>query len=276
MKNAYLTIKKNNYLVFVTVLFGFFVLFWAIIHIFKLEHLYEIFSDTYGGMALLSGIYGLKLSKSWGYTKSLVGKSILLFSLGLVAQGFGQVTYSIYYLVLGIDVPYPSIGDLGYFGSIPLYIFGVWFLGKAAGMAHSLKSCKGIIVSVLVPLVILVASYAFFLSGYDFMEVPPLVVFFDFGYPLGQAIYLALAITVYLLSKSMLGGIMKDRVLILLAALLAQYAADFTFLFQASRDVWEAGGINDFMYLVSYLLMFIALVHVDSALGQMLKIGKKE
>ena len=275
MRNFYLTIKKNNYLILVGLIYIFFISYWIVIHLLRLEYLYETFSDTYGVVAFLSGIYGLKLSKSWGYTKSLVGKSIFLFALGLIAQGFGQITYSFYYLVLGVEVPYPSIGDLGYFGSIPLYAFGIWFLGRASGMLHTLKSCKGVLISVFVPLVLLIASYAFFLSGYEISETPLLVIFFDFGYPLGQAIYLSLAVTVYLLSRRVLGGIMKDRVLILLSALLAQYAADFTFLFRANREIWVAGGINDFMYLIAYALMFLALVYVESALEQIFSVNKK-
>lgn len=47
-------------------------------------------------------------------------------------------------------------------------------------------------------------------------------------------------------------------------ALLAQFIADWTFLYQASREIWYAGGINDYMYLCSYLIMTLAIIRFNS------------
>jgi hypothetical protein len=92
----------------------------------------------------------------------------------------------------------------------------------------------------------------------------PLVVFLDFGYPLGQAIYISLAVLTYLLSRSVLGGIMKMRILFILFALVIQYMSDYTFLYQASRGVWHAGGINDFLYITAYFIMALSLLQFES------------
>jgi hypothetical protein len=53
---------------------------------------------------------------------------------------------------------------------------------------------------------------------------------------------------------------MRPKILLILFGLLAQYAADFTFLYQNHHGTWKAGGVNDYMYLISYFIMTIALV----------------
>src|SRR5579872_4206927 len=91
----------------------------------------QLFSGTYGVLALLGGIWGVIISRKWGGFKSIFGRSILMFSVGLLLQEFGQIAYSLYYL-RNIEVPYPSLGDVGYFLTIPAYIYGVYLLGKAS------------------------------------------------------------------------------------------------------------------------------------------------
>lgn len=218
------------------------------------------FPSIYGIMALWGGICGFIISKKWGGTKSLMGKAILMFSFGLFAQEFGQIAYAYLAFVQNIEVPYPSIGDIGYFGSIPLYIYGVWLLAKASGVSIKLQSFKNKIQAIIIPLVMLTISYLLFLQGYEFDWTNPLRVFLDFGYPLTQAIYISLAILTYFLSKGVLGGIMKNKILFILFALVIQFLSDCTFLYQSSRGTWSAGGINDYMYLISYSLMTLGLI----------------
>jgi hypothetical protein len=245
-------------------LFVFFVLCWVFINLrFKTNSFWHnLFSDTYGIVAAVGGLWGLRSAKKWGGFKSLMGKAISFFSLGLVFQAFGQFIYSIYYLYLKIETPYPSLGDLGYFGSIPFYIYAVLLLGKVSGVKISLKVLKNKIQAVLIPVLGLTISYFVFLHGYEFDWSAPLIVFLDFGYPLGQTVYISLAILTFLLSRKILGGIMKNRILIILAALVIQYIADFMFLYQFNRETWSAGKINDLTYLLAYFLMTQTLIQL--------------
>lgn len=226
----------------------------------------ELFSAVYGTMALFGGIVGLAVSKKWGGNKSLIGKSILMASLGLLAQEFGQVAYSLYTYLLHTEIPYPSVGDIGYFGSIIFYMFSAIYLIKALKLKTTLTSVKNQFWVIGVPLILLATSYLFFLNGYEFDFNNPLVIFLDFGYPLGQAIYISLAILAYLLSRNYLGGIMKPVIIFILFALVIQYASDFTFLYQVNRETWKTGGINDYMYLISYFVMTIALLRFDNVI----------
>lgn len=222
----------------------------------------QIFGAVYGVVAVLGGIIGLVVSKKWGGRKSLVGRALLFFALGLFAQELGQLIYSYYTYVQNIDIPYPSVGDIGYFSSVLFYILGAWQLAKAAGIKFSLKDRSKKITAVVLPLLLLTGSYLFFLRDYQFDFSSPtasLTVFLDFGYPLGQTVYIIIALMTYMLSKNLLGGIMKNRVLFLLLALLIQYLADFTFLNAVKTGAPFPGGANDLMYLLAYGAMALAL-----------------
>jgi hypothetical protein len=86
---------------------------------------------------------------------------------------------------------------------------------------------------------------------------------------MGQAVYIALALAAWIVSKRYLGGIMKSVITFLIFALCLQYMADFTFLYQVSRETWQTGGINELMYLVSYFVMTIALIRFGSTYNKL-------
>ncbi|MFH1170724.1 MAG: hypothetical protein V1704_04165 [Candidatus Vogelbacteria bacterium] len=180
-------------------------------------------------------------------------------SLGLLAQSFGQSVFSFYFYT-GAELPYPSLADLGFFGSIPLYIYGVILLGRASGIKVSLKSYAKQIVAFIIPLLMLGVSYYIFLKDYEFDWSQPIKTFLDFGYPLGQAFYVSIAILVFILSRKILGGIMKIPILIFLIALVSQYLSDYLFLYQSNNGTFVGGGSVDYMYLVSYFLMALSLI----------------
>lgn len=230
------------------------------------------FGSIYGVMALWGGIWGLSFAGKWGFVKSIMGKAMIFFSLGLFAQVFGQITYAYYSFFRNVDIPYPSLGDIGYFGSIPLYIYGVILLAEASGVHLSLKSAVSKAQAIIIPLIMLGVGYFLFLQDYSIDGTDTLRVLLDFGYPLGQAIYIAIAILTYSLTRGMLGGIMKSKILLFLIALVVQFLADYVFLFQAYYQTWSVGGWNDYMYLLSYFLMTMALLQLKTVADRLQKI----
>jgi len=244
--------------------FVFFTAWWGLIQLpVPNQHLLnQLWGGLYGIVALLGAVWGLKISKQWGGLKSLMGKAICMFALGLFAQEFGQLAYNYYIFYRRIEIPYPSMGDVGFFSSVIFYILGAIYLARASGVAVSLQSFKSRMQAFIIPVVMLAYSYFIFLQGYEFDWSNLLTIFLDFGYPLGQAMYVAIAMLAVLLTRGVLGGVMKLRILIIFFALLFQYLCDFMFLYQAHHETWTAGGLNDYMFLVSYLIMTLALLHL--------------
>ncbi len=264
-------IFKNKKAQFVLVFFLGFVVWWGMIQLGEdqASPMRQLFAALYGLIAIWGGVWGLIGAKKWGGMRSVMGRSLTAFSLGLFAQEFGQLSYSYYIYYLHQEVPYPSAGDVGYFLSIPLYLYGAWSLGHVAGAKLSLRSLSSKIQVVVIPFAMVVASYFIFLQGYEYSASDPIKAFLDFGYPLGEAVYISFAVLALLLSRKFLGGIMRPRIIFIIAALFVQYAADFTFLYQAQRGWWFAGGVNDLVYLIAYVCMTLALMEFDGLVNKL-------
>lgn len=228
-----------------------------------------LFGATYGIISLWGGFWGLVISKRWGGFSSTIGRAIILLSLGLLAQEFGQLVFSYYNIFLKVEIPYPSLADFGFFGSIPFYIIGMVHLAKAAGSKFSLNTIVNKLQIVVVPLFMLVVSYLLFLRGYEFDFSDPLRVFLDFGYPFGEALYISVAILAYFLSRKILGGVMKSRILFLIGAFVMQYLADFNFLYQNSQGTWINGGYGDYIYFLAYFVMTLGLIQLKTVLDKL-------
>ena len=261
------TLRKQRQAQIIVVLFLMLTAFWILLQLgiyngqILFNHsIHKFFGALYGFIALFGAIWGMGIAKQWGSTKSIVGKSLIFFSLGLLAQEFGQLSLSYLDYVFNIAGAYPSIGDVGYVGSIPLYIAGIYYLAQASGVKITFQLFFKKIQAILIPVAMLLLGYILFLQGYNFDWSNPVKIFLDFGYPFGQALYVSFALLAFLLSKNVLGGIMKNKVMFILIALCMQFLSDYTFLYQSSKGTWSVGGINDFMYLVSYFLMTFGLI----------------
>jgi hypothetical protein len=268
-KNENSWIIKSSLIIFV-----FFTIWWILLQFDNSVNLSlhkQIFSAFYGLMALWGGIFGIYVSSKWGGLKSVVGKAIIFLSLGLLAQEFGQIIYSFYFFFFKI-VSYPSIGDLGYFGSIFFYLIGLLYLGKASGVTFKFKTTKYKLLTIFIPLLLLGVSYWIFLKDYQFDLTNPLKIILDFGYPMGETIYISAALLIYLFSKGILGGIMKSKILFILFALLIQFFADYSFLYINYYGNMSPGGINDFIYLIAYYFMGISLIELLNAYSDIKKL----
>jgi hypothetical protein len=246
--------------------------FWSVLAVKGLQgetNIAEKFSALYGLMALYGGVVGLTVSRRWGWFKSRVGRAVAFASLGLLAQELGQVTYSAYTYLWHREIPYPSWGDVGYFGSVILYILAAYSLVKALSVKSASRTKLSKLWIVCIPIVVLAFSYFMFLRDYQYNFRHPLTLFLDFGYPLGQALYIALAILAFVLSRRFLGGVMRSVILFLIFAFALQYVADFMFLYQVSRNTWKTAGANELMYLISYFVMTLALISFKSVLDNL-------
>lgn len=247
-------------------LFIFFTAWWIVLQFMHLPQgsdYYQLWGGTYGLVALLGGIWGVITARKWGGFHSVMGKSIFFFSLGLLSQEVGQIAYTYYISFLHQPLPYPSVGDFFFYTTVPLYIMAVIFLAQPS-VDISLRSIKGKLQTVIIPTGVLLLCYIVFLNGYKFVWSNPVKILIDLGVPVGEGIYISIALLTYVLARGVLGGIMKSKVLFILIALLAEFIADWVFLYQASRGTWYTGCINDYMYLVAYFIMTLALLSLRS------------
>ncbi len=259
-------LKGSKNLQIITVFFAILTVWWLSIFFRGLAEGPEnnAFTLIYPLLSLIGGVAGLSFAKKWGGLKSVLGGSITYFSAGILAQFAGQALYSYYIYVLGVEVPYPSVGDVAFFGSVVFYIFGVVQLAKVSGLRLSFATLSGKVQAFIIPLIVLFLSYWIFLNGYEPDWSDWVVTFLDFGYPIGQVVYVSIALLALLISKNILGGVMRKPIMLLIMALIVQYIADFHFSYQASRDTWYVGGTNDFIFAFAYFLMAISLFSIGN------------
>lgn len=262
------TIRKEYFAKVAVALLIILTIWWALLNLSgSREQLQNyLFGASYGLMAILGGVAGIRIARHWGGSKSIMGKAIFVLSFGLLAEEYGQLVFSYYNIFAHVQVPYPSLADIGFFGNIPLYVIGIVLLAQASGVHFSLKKLSGKIQTVFIPAAMLAFSYFFFLQKYEFDWSNPLKIFLDFGYPLGQAFYVSLAFLTYSLSNNILGGIMKNKILFLLFAFAIQYLADYNFLFQSSDGTWLNGGYGDYLYLLAYFIMTLGIIQLNTVL----------
>lgn len=256
---------RSSYLIFIAIfIFIFFSMWWIMLQLFvdKGNFIYLIFSATYGLMLIYGGICGIHTSLKWGGLKTLLGRAIFMFSLGLFAQEFGQLTYSYYTIFYQIQVPYPSIGDIGFSSTILLYTYGVWLLAKSSGININIHMLKKNLLALIIPFFMLTVSYLLFIKNYEVNFETPVKTLLDFGFPLGESLCIAIAILIFIFSRNILDGIMRSKALWILFALVIQFIVDYIFIYYS--NIFYPGSIIDFMYLISYFIMTLALLSLKS------------
>lgn len=257
--------QNSFFLLFLAVLYGIF-LGWGLLSSISTTFPYRsLFFDTYWTIIIPGLLIGLSAAIHWGGLKSLVGKGILLLCLGLAGQLFGQVVFSTLYTLYPDGVPYPSLADLGYFGSIPLYCIGTWYIARAAGAELGLKQKSGILKVIIIPILLLIFTFYFFVGSLDLNFAEPITTILNFGYPIGQAVYVTAGILAFSLSSGWLGGTLRKGVLLIVLSLLIQYVADSSFLYLSGQGLWQAGGINDVLYLTAYFVLSLGFLSFHNA-----------
>lgn len=223
------------------------------------------FAAIYGLITAYGGILGLYYAKKWGMFRSFLGKTLVFLSISMLLTELGQLTFSYYNIFADVEIPYPSLADVGFFGAIPMYILGAYYLARTLNVKFGFKgSVWKLIVMTVIPLAMIATTALVYGHYYDASESSLLIVLLDYGYPVGQAITVSLAIIILLNVGRALGGIMRPRVFMLLGALFLQYIADLNFLLQGFNESWNNGGYGDYLYFVSYYVMVLALLSFRS------------
>lgn len=265
----------NKKLLIVTFVFLGYVIWWSLLQlVFPDSELSRgYYADSYGVLALISGVMGLIVARKYGSFKSRVGTGVSLFSLGLLSQFLGQLSYSILYYAYGIENAYPAFGEIFYLATIPFYALGVINIALASGMSLEKSRPWKKIFSVLFPLLMVITSYVLFLRNYDATDLPGTIVLLDFIYPLGQSVFLSLALLTFIMTFKTLGGLMKKKVLLILLSLVFQYVADSTFIYEVQADIWQPAGFSDILFLFSYFIMGWALLQFDTIIEDLKRIS---
>jgi len=227
----------------------------------------NLYTNLYGIIPLIGGIYGLMVAKHWGGFKSKVGKAVTLLSLGLVTWGLGMVIWIYYNLILGVEIPYPSWADAAFILSWPLWGAGAAFLSIATGAKFGARQIRGRVMLFVIPIAVIAVSYYFLVTvarqGVVSAYEDGLKTFFDLAYPIGDVIILAVALLIIGLSYSYFGGIYKKAIFFILGAFVINYLADFTFSYTTSLETYYNGSLADVLFIITMTVLATGIAKLD-------------
>lgn len=171
---------------------------------------------------------------------------------GILLWFLGEVTWSVYYDVLNVSVPYPSVADAFYLsGYIPLFAgfyFYVTYFRPAISRQVVLGVMGAILASAAVVLVLLIGP-VLATSG------EPLAKFFDFAYPLLDLALLSMALLgLGLLVKGRLG----TAWLFFNVGILLNVLGDLLFTYTTALGTYYLGSLPDLFFMQGYVSFALA------------------
>lgn len=228
----------------------------------------NLWTNFYGIIPIIGGIWGIFISRKWGSFRSMVGRAIVFVSLGLIFWGIGISIWVFYNLVLNEAIPYPSWADAAFIVSWPLWGIGAVYLSRATGAQFGLRNKNGKLFLFFMPVVVIIFSYYFLVTvARGGILVPSiegyLKLFFDLAYPIGDVIILTIALLVYGLSYKYLGGKYRYAVYLILFSFALNYLADFIFSYTTTIETYYNGSLADVFFATTMFVMSLGLILLD-------------
>ncbi|MDP3697855.1 MAG: hypothetical protein Q8R55_07685, partial [Candidatus Taylorbacteria bacterium] len=183
---------------------------------------------------------------------------------GVVAWGIGSIIFAYYNLVLGIEVPSPGLADVVYVLSYPFWALGLINLGKGIGAGYKLRTPKGRVALVLVPILGFALTYFIFVTiaqggEFDFGDAGAIKIFINIFFPLGDFVIITALGLIYSLSYRMFGGRFKWPINILLIGQFLLYCADSGFSYTAIQGTFYVANWVDLLFAHAMFLLAISV-----------------
>ena len=176
-----------------------------------------------------------------------------LFAASAFSWGLGEVIWSWYQVVLGVDVPFPSAADAGFLLAVPLGVAGVFAFTSAPRRLTSRG--EAVLAGAIVAMSLLFVAWSVGLGKvYETSSQSPTAQLIGLAYPVGDII----TATVLVLALRRARRAEVGRLLLLLGGLACNALADSAFAYLTANGTYGAvGSVLDAGWVVGYL--FIAL-----------------
>ncbi|MEY2426917.1 MAG: hypothetical protein QOI61_2489 [Actinomycetota bacterium] len=185
-----------------------------------------------------------------------------LLGLSLACWALGEVIWAFYEVVLQVEVPFPSIADLGYLSAIPLAVAAM-ALYPTTEHSRATTRIRSVLDALIIATSVLFVSWAFVLApalhegGASVFET-----FVSLAYPVGDVVIASVAIMA--LHR---GRVLERLPLVLVAVgMLANAVSDSVYAYLTQVGKYSSGDLIDVGWFAAYLLIALAaLVPAHSA-----------
>src|SRR5438132_4475484 len=190
--------------------------------------------------------------------KDRLGWALMGISGGLWAAG--EVVWSIYEVGLGVDVPYPSLADVGFLAAVPFALAGIRaFWSEARGTSTRWRVWFD---GVIVALALTSTAWGFGLRTVYESGAPWSTKVFDLAYPVSDI----LIGTVLVLAIRRATEYQKGRMALLLAGVASYSIADSAFSYLTAQGAYgSVGSVLDTGWFAGFLLIGLAAIYPAAA-----------
>ena len=178
-----------------------------------------------------------------------------LLGLACLSWGCGQAAWTWYESVLGRDVPFPSIADVGYLAFVPLAAAALLAFPSVPTRLSS--RVRTVLDGLLIASALLFMSWMVVLGPLLEAGGDPLTLTIGLAYPLGDVVI----ITILLFASShrrQRESFGRASRLVLFAGLLAFAVADTGFVFLTNSGSYASGSLIDIGWFCAFAAIFLA------------------
>lgn len=240
-------------------------LWWLFMLIFQMKQtpLNTAYGFAFSLVPLIGGVFGLfSLNKQDIENDRHILTSIKFISYGLICWGIGQMSWSFINFVLKIEVPYPSLADLGFIFASPFWGYGFYNLLKSKKIKYlnlSLKYQK------ILSLIIICFGICNFITlialtnGKIIATSAPAQLILNFYYTI---IDLIIFFTITMNIKEfihLIKGAYRWPIMILFVAFIIHFIGDNAFAYSTTMGTFYNGSWIDYMFTLSLFLISISV-----------------
>lgn len=233
-------------------------IFWSValhlqtVHTTDFNYLYNI---SYGLNFLVAGVVSFLLMK-----KCQVHHTIhIIMGTGSILFFFGQLTWVYYNLYLRLPVPYPGVADAFWL----LFYFFTAFAGLLIMKEIKINfDLKKILEIVIVSGFIFYLIYSFLFVNDTPENLPLLTQMLNIGYPLFDALLLAMSISAI---RSQIGNL-QPLLLYFVFCFVAFTFGDTLFTYQTTLGTYWNGNITDAFYALAGYFFAMGVISLPSLL----------
>ena len=174
----------------------------------------------------------------------------VLLGLSAFSWAAGEAVWSWYELVRGVDVPFPSLADVGYLGAVPLAVAAV--LAFPTAPARATSRARAMLDACLIAASLLFVSWALVLGPvYRGGSGAVLDQVLSLAYPAGDVVIVA--IIVIAAARVPRGG--RAPLVLVGAGLVAMAVADSAFAYLTQIGSYASGNLVDTGWFAGYALL---------------------
>ena len=180
----------------------------------------------------------------------------MLMGLSALAWGFGQIIWSYYEVVLGKDVPFPSIADVGYLSMVPFAVAAM--LKLPAGSQSLAGRIRTVLDGIIIGGSLLLISWLAVLGRvFDSDASGMLSKTISLAYPLGDVVVVTIVLYVILRARESQRKVPVALVLVG-CGLVALAVSDSGFAYLTATDSYSSGNFIDTGWFVGFLMILMA------------------